>query len=560
MRSLLTILLASLLWIGAAFAQVVTPIQMRDANLTTNNKQNLITTLNTFTAPRTLTIPDPSALNAFYIQFVDTAGAVNGANTLTIRIDGGRLINGAATLVVTTASNYVFLVPSASGYSATVVPQTSGGGGSTPPGGSSGQVQYNNAGAFGGFTTSGDATINTGTGVLTLATVNANVGSFGSATNCVTFTTNAKGQITAASATTCTPALASITGLGTGVATALAINIGSAGSVVTNGGALGTPSSANLTNATGLPFTGLPSGSQDTVLGYWASTVISATAMPNCATALIYSTSTHTFSCNAGAGTGTVTTTGSPSIGQLAVFSSATSITGVTRAQPVICEINSTVAVTCNNGGSSANNGTYTTPAGALYLKIKLQGGGGGGGGSGTAGGGDGANGNPTCWNTTGAACTTPVFQASGGGKGSWTVAAGGTGGGVAGSSTCSVSLTGTSGTAQAHSNSLLTRGSIGGGGALFGGGGMAGLEAALGENGVPNSGGGGQGAGESAVVGFTGGGGGGGGGCIAYISSPAATYTYAVGAGAAGGAAGTSGFGGGNGANGKIIVEAYFN
>lgn len=41
------------------------------------------------------------------------------------------------------------------------------GGGS--PGGTSGQIQYNNAGAFGGFTASGDATINTGTGAVTIA-------------------------------------------------------------------------------------------------------------------------------------------------------------------------------------------------------------------------------------------------------------------------------------------------------------------------------------------------------------------------------------------------------
>ena len=44
----------------------------------------------------------------------------------------------------------------------------SGGGGT--PGGSSGQVQYNNAGAFGGFTVGGDATLNTGTGALTIGT------------------------------------------------------------------------------------------------------------------------------------------------------------------------------------------------------------------------------------------------------------------------------------------------------------------------------------------------------------------------------------------------------
>lgn len=41
---------------------------------------------------------------------------------------------------------------------------------------------------------------------------------------------------------------------GTGVATALGVNVGTAGSVVVNGGALGTPSSGTLTNATGLPI------------------------------------------------------------------------------------------------------------------------------------------------------------------------------------------------------------------------------------------------------------------------------------------------------------------
>jgi hypothetical protein len=43
--------------------------------------------------------------------------------------------------------------------------------------------------------------------------------------------------------------------LGTGVATALGINIGSPGAFVTFNGALGTPSSGTLTNATGLPLT-----------------------------------------------------------------------------------------------------------------------------------------------------------------------------------------------------------------------------------------------------------------------------------------------------------------
>jgi len=97
----------------------------------------------------------------------------------------------------------------------------------------------------------------TGSGALTLATVNSNVGSFGSATAAGTFTVNAKGLITAASSTTVTPAVGSITGLGTGVGTALAVAVGSAGAPVTFNGAGGTPSSLTLTNATGLPTAGL---------------------------------------------------------------------------------------------------------------------------------------------------------------------------------------------------------------------------------------------------------------------------------------------------------------
>jgi hypothetical protein len=43
------------------------------------------------------------------------------------------------------------------------------GGGSTSPGGSNGQIQFNSSGVFGGFTLGGDATVNTGTGALTIA-------------------------------------------------------------------------------------------------------------------------------------------------------------------------------------------------------------------------------------------------------------------------------------------------------------------------------------------------------------------------------------------------------
>lgn len=51
--------------------------------------------------------------------------------------------------------------------------------------------------------------------------------------------------------------VSSLAGLGTGVATALAINVGSAGAPVVVNGALGTPSSGTLTNVSGLPLSGL---------------------------------------------------------------------------------------------------------------------------------------------------------------------------------------------------------------------------------------------------------------------------------------------------------------
>jgi hypothetical protein len=52
-------------------------------------------------------------------------------------------------------------------------------------------------------------------------------------------------------------AVGDITGLGTGVATALAVNVGSAGAPVLLDGAGGTPSALVLTNATGLPTEGI---------------------------------------------------------------------------------------------------------------------------------------------------------------------------------------------------------------------------------------------------------------------------------------------------------------
>jgi hypothetical protein len=64
---------------------------------------------------------------------------------------------------------------------------------------------------------------------------------------------------------------------------------------------------AGTCSAGALALSGLATGTQDTVIGYFGSTTASATAISNCTGSLTYSTATHTFGCNASAGTGTVT-------------------------------------------------------------------------------------------------------------------------------------------------------------------------------------------------------------------------------------------------------------
>lgn len=77
------------------------------------------------------------------------------------------------------------------------------------------------------------------------------------------------------------PVSSGVSGLGTGVATALAINVGSAGAFVAFNGALGTPSGGTLTNATGLPVSTGISG-----LGTGVATFLATPSSANLAAAI----------------------------------------------------------------------------------------------------------------------------------------------------------------------------------------------------------------------------------------------------------------------------------
>lgn len=129
----------------------------------------------------------------------------------------------------------------------------------------------------------GDVTAGPGSGsqVATLATVNGSPGTFGSATQSLTVTVNAKGLITALSAQTVTPAASSITG-GQALTKADDTNV-----TLTLGG---TPSTALLQAASitagwtgqlavARGGTGLSSGTSGGVLGYTASGTLASSGL-----------------------------------------------------------------------------------------------------------------------------------------------------------------------------------------------------------------------------------------------------------------------------------------
>jgi hypothetical protein len=140
---------------------------------------------------------------------------------------------------------------------------------------------------------------------------------------------------------TALPISTGVAGLGTGVATALAVNTETAGAFVVNGGALGTPSSANLSSATGLPVSTGISG-----LGTGVATFL---ATPNSLN-LIGAVTDET-------GTGNLVFSTSPTLVTPTLgVASATSLNKVTVTAPATA-----ATLTLADGSTLTTSGAFTT-------------------------------------------------------------------------------------------------------------------------------------------------------------------------------------------------------
>lgn len=331
--------------------------------------------------------------------------------------------------------------------------------------------------------------------------------------------------------------------------------------------ALGTPSALVLSNASGLPLSGLNAQAAYTFVGNNTSGSATPTAVDIAGLTTKASPAASDYimlSDQAASGAwkkatvSSVASAGSVSsiAGNTGAFTLGNGIDNSTNLIQLTAARRTLPTVQSLTSGTSA---TYTTPANCLWIEVFMVGGGGGGAGVNSASSGStvqGSDGTKSTFNSVDAA---PGIGGGITGTTAITSYIGGAGG-SGGSGTATRRRPGIAGASTGNPNATVAISSGQGGASIFGGGGGNGqssLTAVTGISAGANTGAGGGGAASSGTNFVNGAGGGGAESVYIIINSPSASYTYTIGAGGAGGV-GASATGGAGGSGHILVVEHY--